>query len=234
VRDLHRHAGNAADVDDFVNRLKEPTIFAANMADVTGTGIRGELRQRQHLGRVRLDSRVVLEPGRQTDRAARQFLAQQLLHAGNFFGGRVSAEILAHDLIAQGVVPGVGGDVDSSRRCVEGSVEIRKRVMGIAVRADHHGRYSLAYSGTCIAILQNVVIGMAVRIDETRRQHHAAAGNDRLASLGLQFPDGFDTLIANSQISGKPGRARSIDNDDVLNQQAFCRLCFDIASLAAA
>ncbi len=41
VRDLHRHAGLAADQDDLVDRILEPAVFAAHVTDVARAGVRG-------------------------------------------------------------------------------------------------------------------------------------------------------------------------------------------------
>ena len=219
VRHLHRHAGLAAEQDDLVDRVLEPTVLAPDVADIATPGVRCDLCQRQHLGRVRVDAGFVLEARGEPERAGAELLLQQRRHFCHLRRGGHAPEILAHDEVAQRVVAGIGRDVDGGRRRFELGEELRERVRRAAVLADDHGRDALAHDRQRVRVREDVVVGVAVGVDEPGREHLPLAVDDRVARAARDGADGRDDAVRDPDGTRERGRTRTIDDGNVGNDQ---------------
>ena len=172
--DLHRHSGLLADPDDLLHRLPEPAVLAAQVAEVAAARIGGHPGQRHHLFRRRIDPGVVLETGAEAERPGGEVRFEKARHPGDLVRSRLAAEIVFHHQPPKGVVARVAGHVHGRRGGLEAGAKIGQRVVRAAVLPHHQGGDPLAHRGGGVEPLEEVAVGVAVGVDEPRREHEAA------------------------------------------------------------
>ncbi|MCU0990897.1 MAG: hypothetical protein MUE63_15335 [Xanthomonadales bacterium] len=129
-------------------------------------------------------------------------------------------EIVAQHLFTQRVVAGISGDVDGGGLLDQLEAEIQQRKRRAAVLPEHRRGDALADRGQRSRLLEQVVVGVAVGVDETGRQHKAAAVDHGFAGQRFQRAAGGDGAAVDAHGSGLPRGAAAVDDDHVADQLA--------------
>ena len=180
------------------------------MTDVTPPLPRSLLGQQQHLTALTVDSGLVLQACGQPQGPCRQLRPQQGRHLLHLSGAGRTLEILFHHPAAQGVVPRVGGDVNSSRGSLQRAKKISQREGRTAVLPDHNRGNALTNLGQCGRLLQDQAIGMTVGINKTRGQHQTASINDRVTVTGYYLSHSLDTVTFDAHAARVPGASSAV------------------------
>ncbi len=117
---------------------------------------------------------------------------------------------------------GIGSDVDGRRSLVQSGEELRKRVLGFAALAYHHGGDALIHRGQCIEMLENLPIGVAVGVDESGCQSEPSGIDYGLPRARRQVSDRGDLLSYDPHAGLASGRTGSIQNQSV-DDDGRCR-----------
>jgi hypothetical protein len=117
-------------------------------------------------------------------------------------------------------VAGVGGDVDRGGRLFEAREEIGERQGRLAVLSDHDGRDPLVDGGERVAMLEDSAVGVAVGVDETRREDEASRVDDLLPRPRLQRADLRDAAVGEAHRGAPPGRPGAVDDERVEDERA--------------
>ena len=175
---LDRQVGFLADPDDLLDGFPEETVLAADVADVGATVGGRHAGKFHHFFSGREGTGVVLEPGRESQRAGLQFLAEQIRHLLHLLGRRLALVVVSHDLGSQRPVTGVGRDVDSDGRGLEVAEQHRQRVPLASVLTDDDGCDALADRSQRFRNSEQLVVVVTVDIDEAGRQDQTVRVDD--------------------------------------------------------
>ena len=240
VRNLQLHARPLADAQRFGDRLHRAGVTLARMRGVQRTVARAFAAEGDQFVLGRAGFGRIFEPDRIAERALLQSLAQEARHFlqpvgisrlvtqaecgetqlpirherqhvdGRLRGGE-PVEILAQRAPAQR--DGVVETVDSAGR----ERRIADRPAAIAAIADHLGGDALHERGDGARIDQQRVVGMAVDVDEARRNGEAGRV-DRGLGFALDFADGGDAAVLDAHVGGSRRRAGAVDQGAVADE----------------
>ncbi len=112
----------------------------------------------------------------------------------------------------------IARDVHRGGRLLELLEESGQREYGAAILADDDRRDALADIGERVAVLEDLVVGVAVRVNESRREHEAARVDDRLALTPMELPDVGDAVANDPHILDDRGASRAVEHARALDQ----------------
>ena len=181
MTDLDRELCFAPDREDFVDRLPEPAILAADVTDVPPALGSCNLGQLQHFAAIGVDPRIVFQPGGEPQRTSVEFTLEQHTHRVHLERRRRALEIASHNCVTNRPVPRVKGHVYRAWRGRERIHRRRQRHGMPAILPGDDCGDPLAHDGQCAAVGQESIVVMAVRVNEARRQHATTAVDHRIA-----------------------------------------------------
>ena len=122
------------------------------MTDIAASRICGQLCELHHLAHLAVNTRLIFQSGGEPHRARRELLLEQRRHRLHFFIACGTFEVRAHDLVTQGVVAGVGGNIDFGRCGLERRIETCQGIRRIPILTDHCCGDALGDFGQCVAL----------------------------------------------------------------------------------
>src|SRR5664279_4741990 len=190
------------------------------MAGVDASVLRGDLGECDDFIGGAFVPCVVLQACGEPKGSGLHLLCHELLHARDLGGRRVAEEIFAHDLLAQGAVSDHAGDVNGGGSLVELGKEVRERILGLAVGPDSDGGDALSHGALGRKVLEDHAVGVAVHVDETRRERKAMLINDGFAlARSERRRDCTDAVSGNADVAVCGRLVESVIDGDVFEEE---------------
>ena len=222
VRDHHRNAHLAADAEALVQRLEHAIGLVAHVRAVQPAELAQRPAHLDHLLGRRSGRRLVVQAGRNADRAGRQSFARQLAHAADLRRAGRPLDVLERDH-AQGRVPDQQGTVGRrgsapellhirsegrkakppsllvqqvQRRCDRLSHAGGRRRQRDAAVAGHHRGHALAHFGRHVRPGQQQPVVVRVRVDEAGGDYFACSVDLDIRARLFQAAEPDDAPVA--------------------------------------
>ena len=221
MRHLDRHVGHAADGEQLVERLPELPVLAPHVADVPAARRAGDLCELEHLVVRRENPWVVFQARGQTQSPRRHLFPQNLPHPFNFRWIRRTLVVVAHDFATDRAVSDVRRDVDRRWLRVELAEKRSERESRGAVLSRDDRRYALRYGRGRVAMLGQLPVVMAVRVDESGRERQPVRVDDAIGRIPRPVSDCVDATVQDTDVSVARGSTRAVDDGRVDDE---CRL----------
>ena len=228
MRDLDGDLCPAPDIDRLVPRSDNLVLLVADVTGIhTAEWTEGRC-ERDQLGRLGVEARVVLESAGKPDRAVLHRAVDERAHHGDFAVRCRALEVGAKHQATYGAVPDAGGDVDRRTRRIDAFQEIRNGKVASAILADERGRDSLLNLAQSVGAIHQTTVRMAVHVHEPRR-HDAIGGiDDDLAITRCQLRRNLDDRVAGDAHVNLPRwTATAVDDTAVSHEQRACGLALD-------
>src|SRR6266850_5701047 len=245
VPDLHRDRGGPGDREGLVQRSEDPGSLAAQVGSVEAHVLRGHLRERDQLVRLREGARLVDETRRETERPLLHRFLDELLHPRELLrvGLRVAeAEHNASNLrrahhhadVDRRPRPTQPAEVAAQIRPVHLQAVLAQPVFLLVHPGVVHGRGRDALAGQLAGdalpdlrlgarIDQHAQLALAEQIDEAGRHGQASRVDSPLRLRRRQLPDRGDAVPADAHVGAHPRGAGAVDHAATRDHQVVAR-----------